>query len=396
MKSTAYVVLGLLLGGVASCDRIVDVGEGPTDSGAHDASSGTGGSSGSGGSDGSGGATVGGSGGAATGSGGAGGTTTGSGGTTTGAGGSAGSSGPGGAGGSNGEDASAGSGGMAGGFIDAAVLPEGAVPADAPPTRPLACSGAAGTPWIDDQSEGGTFAQYYTGQWLLCSAAGFLGTTDEVGLEIDYRGSWYKLYVSPSGGLVRGSGFDKEGTWTYTGQQIVFQVFGGGTAYTWSSLTKDPKRMRLHNSTWIADYIDANGGDGGGAGPGCSLGGTPYIPPSTPAVADAMIGSWMLCERPSPFGTSDELGIEFTSTGATKGEWFKLYATSTGIERGSGLEQRGSWYFPDSLDGSTTQLNIAISGRGEIHTFPSFTTSPRKMRIAGGTGPSATYANVVP
>jgi hypothetical protein len=377
MKPSAHVVLSILLSGVVSCDRVVIVGDGP-DSGADDAGRSAGGTRDNGGS---GGAAAGASGGETTGSGGAGGATAGGGGTSAGAGGSSGNSGSSGAGGNYGGDASN----------------DGADPRDARPMPPLACSGPAGTPWIDDESEGGTFAQYYTGRWLLCSSTGFLGTSDEVGLEIDYRGHWYKLYATPTGGLERGSGFDKEGTWTYTGQQIVFQIFGGGTAYAWSSLTKDPKRMRLNNnSVWISDYIEADLDDDAGVAPReCSMGGTPYVPPSTPAIADAMLGSWILCARPSPFGTNDELGLEFTSTGATKGEWFKLYATSTGTVRGSGINQQGTWYFPDSLDGSTTQLNIAVSG-GEIYTFPSFTTSPRKMRIAGGTGPSATYVNVVP
>jgi hypothetical protein len=299
-------------------------------------------------------------------------------------------------------DASGDSGGS--GIPDASQPPEGGVTQP----RPMACSGPPGTP-VEGDVDGGDGLKY-VGQWLLCSQNSWLGTSDAAGFEFASNHKWYQLYVSPTGGLERGLGFDKEGTWTYADGTFTVDIFGGGGTALYAALTAGPRRMRLNNfGVHIADYIDAalgdDGGlvppdvgtvqDGGAVPPECSLGGTPYVPSNNAALATATLGSWILCERPSIFGTTDELGIEFTSTGATTGEWFKLYATSTGTVRGSGFDKQGTWYLLDAPDGSTGQMNIEIFGSGVILSFPSYTTSPRKLRISAS-GTPGTYVNVVP
>jgi hypothetical protein len=258
----------------------------------------------------------------------------------------------------------------------------------------------------DIESDGGASRQKFVGKWVLCSAVSWLGTSDESGLEFADDGRWYKLYASPSGGLERGGGFDQEGTWLYNGT-IVVEIFGGGGTALYPALTTSPRRMRLNNfGVFIGDYIDASLFDGG-LGPGtrpdagtssdagfpaeCSQGGVPADVPDYATFVTQLTGRWLTCQRPTAFGTSDEAGLEITADG----NWFKLYVVASGaLERGSGFDRQGTWY-PLSMDGGTDQTNFQIFGSGELHTFPAFTHSPRKLRLGGGAN-DGTYANVVP
>lgn len=105
------------------------------------------------------------------------------------------------------------------------------------------------------------------GQWVLCGATSVFGT-NEAGLEFAADGSWYKLYAS-GGALVRGQGFDGQGTWSIVDTSAVngtanpYQLnlnVGGGTGFIplFPAFATNPRKMRLDNSGITnADYVFA-------------------------------------------------------------------------------------------------------------------------------------------
>lgn len=95
-------------------------------------------------------------------------------------------------------------------------------------------------------------------QWLKCSGAPF-GTFDEVGLEFTQDDHWYKLYLDGAGGLVRGQGFDHEGTYellyVVDHVQMNINIAGGGIIYTAPAFTTNPVKFRLSHMGGSGDYI---------------------------------------------------------------------------------------------------------------------------------------------
>jgi hypothetical protein len=86
-----------------------------------------------------------------------------------------------------------------------------------------------------------------------------------------------------------------------------------------------------------------------------------------------IIGSWLLCQQPSTFGTSDEIGLEI----AADGSFYKLYRSPAGtLERGVGFNKQGHWEIVDDR-----QLNLNVDGQGTAIILPQFATTPRKMRL---------------
>ena len=103
--------------------------------------------------------------------------------------------------------------------------------------------------------------------------------------------------------------------------------------------------------------------------------------PTEAAFHELLVGTWLLCDPVSVFGTADEAGLvihaDFT--------WQKLLRTDGGeLVPSSAWEQSGSW---ESLDTSSMngpgifQLNIAIDGSGMIYTHPVFAIEPDVMRL---------------
>src|SRR5262249_50859891 len=96
--------------------------------------------------------------------------------------------------------------------------------------------------------------------------------------------------------------------------------------------------------------------------------------PDAASLPKMLQGSWLLCTKPSIFGTSDEDGLEFTLDGA----FYKLYVNAAGaIERGTGFDKQGNW----SIIDNGMQMNLLVPGGGFIPTHLAFATTPRKMRI---------------
>ena len=103
------------------------------------------------------------------------------------------------------------------------------------------------------------------GVWLSCGGSVF--GTEEVGIELALEGQWYKLYVDPSGQLVRRSGFDDAGWWEASDWSaangrptygLSFHIHGSGEVITTPLFGSDPAAMNLDNmAVFRSAYVRA-------------------------------------------------------------------------------------------------------------------------------------------
>jgi hypothetical protein len=105
--------------------------------------------------------------------------------------------------------------------------------------------------------------QAMAGDWALCNTTSVFGT-HEAGFSFVADGTWYKLYAQ-NGTLVRGQGFDEQGTWD-TSQgcdggcepQLNLNIAGGGGIILFPAFATNPRKMRLDNEgVFVADYVFA-------------------------------------------------------------------------------------------------------------------------------------------
>ncbi|MEY4546119.1 MAG: hypothetical protein RL685_2314 [Pseudomonadota bacterium] len=103
--------------------------------------------------------------------------------------------------------------------------------------------------------------------------------------------------------------------------------------------------------------------------------------PTEEAFRQMLVGSWLLCDETSAFGTTDEVGIIIHADLT----WQKLLRRADGtLAASSNWEQSGSW---ESIDTSLMngpgvyQLNVNIDGSGTIITHPVFAVEPNLMRL---------------
>jgi hypothetical protein len=115
----------------------------------------------------------------------------------------------------------------------------------------------------------------------------------------------------------------------------------------------------------------------------------PY--PSTQALfQQQLLRTWLLCDKPSIFGTSDEAGLEIEAGG----RWYKVFERADGtLDRGVDLNQ-GSWEIIDTSVANgrpSFQLNLTNSLK-LIIVHPEFSVAPLKMRVSNNGVFTATYA----
>lgn len=238
------------------------------------------------------------------------------------------------------------------------------------------CSAGEGTYRPSTETE---FRAAMTGIWILCERPSFFGT-HEAGLEVRADGRWNKLERTPSGALARSGGWDNEGGWsTYDTSamngpftyQINFHVDGGGTSYDNPSFGEGSSssritKVRMHSMSGVADYVPAPEGTNlrpapfpPAPGKGCEAREESYTPTTEAEFRSAMIGTWLICAKPTFFG-SDEDGLEIRSDG----RWSKLYrASNHSLVRGRGAGDEGTWNTIDtsSMNGRPTyQINFNV------------------------------------
>jgi hypothetical protein len=271
---------------------------------------------------------------------------------------------------------------------------------------------------VTPPTNGAELISMLTGDWALCDATSVFGT-HEAGFSFASDGTWYKLYAQ-GGQLVRGQGFDEQGTWDLWSDdsgaepQLNLTLAGGGTIIVFPAFATNPRKVRLNNEgVYVADYVFADCADGGaastvdasppatpeaGADGGsvsvqlpaadggsctlpvtqvCSLSETPVAPPTSgPELISMMTGDWALCDATSIFGTQ-EAGFSFASDGT----WYKLYAQGGQLVRGQGFDEQGTWDLFEFDGGAEPQLNLTVAGGGQIFLYPAFATNPRKVRL---------------
>lgn len=158
-----------------------------------------------------------------------------------------------------------------------------------------------------------------------------------------------------------------------------------------------------------ANVLEGTGGDqpslpiatGGAASVGSSSGGSaPWSPSGSPVslaaksncsltpqgvrytatrqdFEQAIFGDWILCDAPSVFCTSDEVGLEITADG----RWRKLVSDGVGFAIPTqGWGNEGTWEILDNEPGKF-QLNLNIDGSGTVITIPSFAETPDEVRL---------------
>jgi hypothetical protein len=104
--------------------------------------------------------------------------------------------------------------------------------------------------------------------------------------------------------------------------------------------------------------------------------------PTATDFSDNLIGTWVLCQTPSFFGTG-EGGLQISRGGT----WSKLSVSATGqLMTMAGWGNEGTWSVLDDSSMNrkpgTFQVNFFINGEGSTASFPTaFSSGPPKMRL---------------
>ena len=142
---------------------------------------------------------------------------------------------------------------------DSSVMPEDAgLPCNALPASALCSQNPTGSIALNSMSD---LLAAMTGRWLLCGDESvFAVDGGDVGLEITADNHWYKLFPAQGAAIIRGAGFDEEGTWTALDlddhYQVNFDIFGSGTVITAPVFALTPQAMRLNNNgVFVGNYV---------------------------------------------------------------------------------------------------------------------------------------------
>ena len=152
-----------------------------------------------------------------------------------------------------------------------------------------------------------------------------------------------------------------------------------------------------NNGVYVARYIadvtvvppPASGGTG------CDAPEVNNVPtPDEATTRQLLIGSWLLCDSPSFFGTTNEKGLVI----AADGHWAKLASVSAGsaVEM-TGAADRGTWALIDtSAPNGPGHFQINFTGLdGFILVSPVRVIAPAKLLLENTGGFVARYVRVV-
>jgi hypothetical protein len=247
---------------------------------------------------------------------------------------------------------------------------------DAPETQPV--------PTPDEP----TTRQLVTGTWQLCEPPSFFGTTDEVGLVIAADGHWAKLSSDGTGTAVEMAGAENRGTWDLVDTsamngpgtfQVDFTFVGGGFAPA-SLRFFAPAKLVLDTARYVRATIPVLPPPPGGSG--CDAPEIENVPtPDEATTRRLLIGKWSLCDTPSFFGSTDEIGLLI----ADDGHWAKLASDGAGgtLEM-EGAANRGMWELVDtSVMNGPGHFQINFTGLdGGIRMSAVVIIAPAKLRLS--------------
>jgi hypothetical protein len=114
---------------------------------------------------------------------------------------------------------------------------------------------------IDSFASGDELRKLLAGQWLSCNPTWWeqaRGIKNQVGIEFTSDGHWFALLRNASGAIVRGKGFDYEGTIQLIDMssmngpgryQVNIKINGGGTFPVHPVFSGSPRKMRMNSSS---------------------------------------------------------------------------------------------------------------------------------------------------
>jgi hypothetical protein len=102
--------------------------------------------------------------------------------------------------------------------------------------------------------------------------------------------------------------------------------------------------------------------------------------PTQDELVDRLVGTWLVCNAPSVFGTN-EVGMQIGSDG----RWWKLGRNPAGqLTPMPGWGDQGSWDIIDTsgMNGpGVFQVNFHVDGSGTVVSLPVFSSGPPKIRL---------------
>ena len=276
--------------------------------------------------------------------------------------------------------------GAAGQRSAAAVAPttSGATGCDAPEVKDVPTPDAA------------TTRQLLIGSWLLCDSPSFFGTTNEKGLVIAADGHWAKLASLSAGSAVEMAGAANRGAWQLIDTsaangpghfQINFTGLDGGDRISPVRVIAPAKLLLNNNGVFVARYVRADvtvAPPPASGGSGCDAPEVKNVPtPDAATTRQLVIGSWLLCDSPSFFGTTDEKGLVI----AADGHWAKLASLTAGsaVEM-AGAANRGTWQLVDTSTANgpgNFQINFTGLDGGD-RISPVRVVAPAKLLLNNG------------
>jgi hypothetical protein len=141
-------------------------------------------------------------------------------------------------------------------------------PATVSVALPVECSQPESSPHWRFASED-EIREYITGQWLSCNTMGLwetLESKDQVGIEFTPSGRWFTLLRDASGTVVRGNGFDYEGTFQVIDTSMmngpgIYQVnitgARGRLEIVSPAFSDSPRKMLLRGFRRTVTYVPA-------------------------------------------------------------------------------------------------------------------------------------------
>ena len=103
--------------------------------------------------------------------------------------------------------------------------------------------------------------------------------------------------------------------------------------------------------------------------------------PSQEAVVSLLVGTWLLCQAPSVWGTDDEAGLEFSADG----RWRKLRRAGSGaLVRVEGWGDEGSWAAVDTSYPNAPPsyvLKVVVDPYGTTSIIPTFSAAASRMHL---------------
>lgn len=304
-------------------------------------------------------------------------------------------------------------------------MPTVTVPDPTPPDEIAAQCTASPTGSQATPTEG-DFRALLLGQWYLCDDTSVFGTTDDVGLEFMEDGTWHKLVPDAEGNIAPAQSWEQSGTWSVVDTSLfngpgVFQLniqSIDGTMSLFPQFAEAPAVMRLDNfGVFVANYLrfDAEStkvtgvtvepppdvvplqmGNQEYQDGFARCGVTParqHLAASPEEYRQLLLGRWLVCDSPSAFGSTDEVGVEFTADG----RWYDLVLDEQGtIVRNTDWANSGTFFVHDDFEAApgVYQLDMTMDAGNTYIVAPRLADDPRAMRINNSGSFQADYVQI--